>query len=267
MQRCQGTHRAMKPRSKLPQIIKRCAVVGAVPAAVYAALCVFVGVGQRSLLYFPTHHAPDPTMLPWAVNGETIGFHRPVPAPQTVWLMLHGNGGQASDRTYVLPRMAPTDALYVLEYPGYGRRDGQPALATINAAAMAAYHALRREFPAKPIGILGESIGSGPASALASASPAPDKITLVVPFDTLANVAARHFPFLPVRLMLRDRWDNIAALRNYAGPVEIYAAIDDEIIDFAHAKNLSAQLPAVKFIAIEGGHNTWSSSSRVRIER
>jgi pimeloyl-ACP methyl ester carboxylesterase len=257
----------MKPNSQLVQLIKRWALIGAVPAAVYAALCVFVGVGQRSLLYFPTHHAADPTMPPWTVNGETIGFHRPVPAPQTVWLMLHGNGGQASDRTYALPRIAPTDALYVLEYPGYGRRDGQPSLATINAAALAAYHALRREFPGKPIGILGESIGSGPASFLASASPAPDKIILVVPFDTLANVAARHFPFLPVRLMLRDRWDNIAALRNYTGPVEIYAAIDDEIIHFTHAKNLSTRIPAARLTAIEGGHNNWSASPKVRISR
>ena len=112
-------------------------------------------------------------MLPWQVNGETIGFHRPVPAPQTIWLMLHGNGGQASDRTYVLP----------------------------------------------------------------------------------------------VRLMLRDRWDNIAALRNYAGPVEIYAAIDDEIIPFAHAKNLSVQIPTARFTAIEGGHNSWSASPQVKISR
>ncbi len=257
----------MKPNSKLVQLIKRCALVGAVPAAVYAALCVFVGLGQRSLLYYPTHHAADPAMLPWTVNGETIGFHRSAPSPQTIWLMMHGNGGQASDRTYVLPQMAPTDALYVLEYPGYGRRDGQPSLPTINAAALAAYQALRREFPGKPIGILGESIGSGPASFLASASPAPDKIILVVPFDTLANVAARHFPFLPVRLMLRDRWDNIAALSNYAGPVEIYGALDDSIIPYDHAKNLAAQLPSAKWIAIEGGHNSWSASPKVKISR
>ncbi len=257
----------MKPNSKLVQLIKRGALVGAVPAAVYAAFCVFVGLSQRNLLYFPTHHAADPAMLPWTVNGETIGFHRSVPSPQTIWLMMHGNGGQASDRTYALPRMAPTDALYVLEYPGYGRRDGQPSLATINTAALAAYQALRREFPGKPIGILGESIGSGPASFLASASPAPDKIILVVPFDTLADVAARHFPFLPVRLMLRDRWDNIAALRNYPGPIDIYGALDDEIINFAHAKNLSARIPAARFTAIEGGHNSWSASPQVKISR
>lgn len=140
-------------------------------------------------------------------------------------------------------------------------------LATINTAALAAYQALRREFPGKPIGILGESIGSGPASFLASASPAPDKIILVVPFDTLADVAARHFPFLPVRLMLRDRWDNIAALRNYPGPIDIYGALDDEIINFAHAKNLSARIPAARFTAIEGGHNSWSASPQVKISR
>ena len=102
---------------------------------------------------------------------------------------------------------------------------------------------------------------------MASASPAPDKLILVVPFDTLADVATRHFPFLPVRLMLRDRWDNITALRNYAGPVEIYATIADEIIHFTHAKNFSTQIPVARFTAIEGGHHTSSSSVRMRIER
>jgi len=115
--------------------------------------------------------------------------------------------------------------------------------------------------------VLGESIGSGPASYLGSVSAPPDKIILVVPFDTLANVASAHMPFLPVRLLLRDNWDNISALKTYTGPIEIYGAINDGIIDFKHAKNLAARLNTAKFIALEGGHNDWSASERVRIER
>ncbi len=236
-------------------------------AAAYVALCVWVGLNQQSLLYFPGHSTANTPLLPWIVNGETIGYSRPVTQPGTVWLMTHGNGGQAGDRAYVLRRMSRADSLYVLEYPGYGLRAGSPSRDTMNAAALAAYQALRREFPGTPVCVLGESIGSGPAAYLGSVSAPPDKIILVVPFDTLANVASRRMPFLPVRLLLRDNWDNIAALKSYAGPIEIYGAINDHIIHFDHAKKLAAQLKIAEFVAIEGGHNDWSVSDRVKIER
>jgi pimeloyl-ACP methyl ester carboxylesterase len=236
-------------------------------ALAYLAGCGLIGLNQRSLLYFPSHSAAATQLRPWSVDGEIIGFCRTVTSPQTVWLMTHGNGGQAADRAYVLPRMSATDSLYVLEYPGYGLRSGGPSKEAMNAAALAAYRALRNEFPAIPVCVLGESIGSGPASYLGSVYTPPDKIILVVPFDSLANVAAHRMPFLPVRLMLHDNWDNIAVLQSYAGPVEIYGAINDAIIPFEHAKNLAAQLPTAKFIALEGGHNDWSTSPRVRIER
>ena len=236
-------------------------------ALAYLAVCLLVGLNQRSLLYFPTHTTAATQLRPWIVDGETIGYRHTVPAPKTVWLMTHGNGGQSADRAYVLPRLSPADSFYILEYPGYGLRTGSPSKDAMNAAALVAYRVLRREFPETPICVLGESIGSGPASYLGTVSTPPDKIILVVPFDTLANVAAHRMPFLPVRLMLRDNWDNLTALKSYLGPVEIYGAINDSIIPFEHTKNLAARLPTAKLIALEGGHNDWSASPRVRIER
>ena len=113
--------------------------------------------------------------------------------------------------------------------------------------------------------VLGESIGTGPACSLAREKTAPDKIVLVVPFDTLASVASRRFFFLPVRLLLRDCWDNVESLRHYAGPVEIFGAIDDTIIPIEHAKALARQIPSARFTAISGGHNEWSENKHVKI--
>src|ERR1700677_339820 len=101
--------------------------------------------------------------------------------------MAHGNGGQAAGRDYVLRRMSKEDSLYVLEYPGYGSREGSPSLESINRAASEAYQLLRSQHPNTPVCVLGESIGSGPACALALEKIPPDKIVLVVPFDTLAS--------------------------------------------------------------------------------
>jgi hypothetical protein len=216
-------------------------------------------------LYFPSH-GPRPTLLvPWVADGQLIGHAREVSNPAAVWLMLHGNAGQAADRDYVLPRLSPQDALYVLEYPGYGQRGGAPGRTAIDQAAAEAYRWLRGHYPNTPVCVLAESIGSGPACTLAQATPPPDKIVLVVPFDTLANVAARHMPFLPVRLLLRDRWDNIEALRGYTGPLDIVASREDTVIPLSHALALARQMPQARWIEIPGGHNDWSEAEELNI--
>jgi hypothetical protein len=231
----------------------------------YAIVVGFVYLRQRSLLFFPTHLSVNSGLRPWTVAGQTIGYCREVAQPHAVWLMMHGNAGQAADRDYVLPCMSDRDALYVLEYPGYGSRAGSPSHDSINGAAAKAYEILRQQFPTKPVCVLGESVGSGPACALAGQPKPPDKIVLAVPYDNLVGVASEHFPFLPVRFMLRDRWDNVDALKNYKGPVEIFGAASDTIIPGAHARKLAAAVPGARFTEIPGGHNDWSMAPQVKI--
>ena len=189
-----------------------------------ACLTLFCGCAsvQRSFLFYPTHHAEGNGLDVWEVEARTIGYRRQAPVPRNVWLMLHGNGGQAVDRAYALSSFSPDDSVFILEYPGYGARDGKPSKASFDAAAKEAYALLRRAFPGTPICVMGESIGSGPACMLASQSPPPDKIVLVVPFDKLTRVAAEHVRILPVSLLLEAKWDNIHALSKYRGPVEIF---------------------------------------------
>jgi len=242
-------------------------LIAALLVAVYLLLIALVYVCQRSLLYFPAHAAPSTTLVPWTDGTQTIGWRREVPNARAVWLMMHGNAGQAADRDYVLNRMSDRDSLYVLEYPGYGRREGRPCLETINLAAAQAYRLLRSQNKDRPVCVLGESIGSGPACALAREKAPPDKIVLVTPFDTLANIASKHFRFFPVRFLLRDAWDNVEALRNYAGPVDIFAATADTVIPIAHAKALASQVRGARLIPIPGGHNDWSRAEQVRIAR
>lgn len=236
-------------------------------AILYAVLVAVVYFRQRSMLFFPSHTTPDTRLTPWMDDTRLIGYCREVPGAPTIWLMMHGNAGQAADREYVLPRLSGQDSLYVLEYPGYGAREGSPSMDAINQAASEAYELLRKRHPNTPVCVLAESIGSGPACVLAREKVPPDKIVLVVPFDTLANVAAKHFPLLPVRLLLRDTWNNVEALRNHSGPVEIFAATEDNVIPISHAKTLANQVPGVQFTAITGGHNEWSDNPQVKIAR
>lgn len=219
---------------------------------------------QRKFLFFPTHHDRTNGLTEWENHGQRIGFQRAVAAPENVWLLLHGNGGQAADRVYALPCFSPRDAVFILEYPGYGLRPGVPSKAAFETATDEAYQNLRRMFPNTPVGVVGESLGSGPASLLAKQPRPPDKIVLVVPFDHLARVAARHVALLPVGLILGPTWNNVEALKGYRGPVEIYGATSDTVIPIEHARALAMGVPGAKLREIAGAHNDWAQSGTVQ---
>ncbi len=232
-----------------------------------AGLLLFAGCSaiQRKLLFYPSHHGRDNGLAAWKLDGKIIGFCRQVPDPANVWLLLHGNAGQAADRAYAISSYSQRDSVFIMEYPGYGPREGEPSKASFDAAAVEAYLLLKKTFAATPVCVAGESIGTGPACALAGQSQPPAKIVLLVPFDTLKAVAHDHFPHLPVGLILGASWDNIEALKNYPGPVEIFGAAQDNVIKIEHAKALADSFPAAKFHRIEGGHNDWSTAGRVEI--
>ena len=238
-----------------------------IPLATYLTIVLLVAWKQRSFIYFPSHETDPRELTPWRVNGETIGYAREVDSPRAVWLMMHGNAGQASQRGYVLRRMPRNESLYVMEYPGYGARPGRPSRQAFDEAASAAYDALRVSHPGVAVCVLGESLGSGPASTLAKKKNPPEKIVLITPFGRLASVASEHLPLIPGGWILRDRWDNFAALSGYAGALEIYGVAEDRVIPYHHAANLAAAFPSAQFRTLAGGHTTWADQPQVKLAR
>jgi len=229
------------------------------------ALLTLVIVFQRKMLFYPSHHSETNGLAAWKVDGRLIGYARIVENPRNVWLFTHGNAGQATDRAYALHCFSDSDSVYILEYPGYGSRPGSPSKASFNSAAEQAYRELRRAYPNIPVCIIGESIGTGPASSLVRLNKQPDKLVLVVPFDNLASVAKDHFPLVPAGLVLFDRWDNVEAIKGFSGKLEIYGAADDQVIPIRHARTLARSLPIAVYHEISGGHNDWSQSAMVKI--
>lgn len=230
----------------------------------FFCLVMLIGCVQRRLLYYPSHddataRATSVGLSRWEIDGDYSGWARVVPQPRKAWLVLHGNAGQAGDRGYVLPHVNPSDAVYIMEYPGYGPRRGSPGKTSFDAAALQAYTAIVKACGVERVIVLGESIGSGPACTLAHAPVPPRHIVLVVPFDTLASVAQEKFSWLPVGLLLRDRWDNIAALKGYTGRLDIYGGLYDQIIPVHHARALAASVPGAHFHEFPAGHNDWAN--------
>lgn len=233
--------------------------------AIFIALFAAAFVFQRKMLFYPSHRPETNGLVPWTIDGRLIGYARKVENPRNVWLFTHGNAGQAADRAYALPCFSASDSVFILEYPGYGNRPGSPGKASFDSAAEEAYRWLRKAYPNIPVCVIGESIGSGPASSLTRLEKQPDKLVLIVPFDNLASVARDHFPLIPAGLVLFDRWDNVEAIKGYSGKVEIYGAIDDQVIPIHHARTLAKSLPRAVFHEIPGGHNDWSLGGVVQI--
>jgi surfactin synthase thioesterase subunit len=241
--------------------LRNIAITLLVLAALLAVSCQAL---VRSALFYPTHDSGANGLTPWVHDGALIGFSRTVVDPENVWLMLHGNGGQAAGRVAALDHFATRDAVFILEYPGYGTRPGTPSRSSFDAAALAGYQALRAQYPGKPVCVVAESLGSGPASTLARVAQPPDKLVFIVPFDVLKTVAHEHVPYLPTSLILAGSWNNVESLAGYAGPIDVFGAEHDEVIPVAHARNLAASRPQAKFHLIPGGHG-WLPQSVVQI--
>lgn len=220
---------------------------------------------EGKFLYFPSHAPNTSALSEWRIDEQLVGYARLVEKPRAIWLILHGNAGQASHRGYIIERLPADASAYVLEYPGYGSRPGTPSMASINAAARAAYEHLRAKNPALSIGVFGESLGSGPASFLCSLPTPPDRLVLMVPYDNLLSVAKKQIRFLPVGALMRDKWDNVKTLSGYRGPVEIFGAAQDTVIPVVHARALAKSVPHARYVELPGGHNDWSSNDLTRI--
>ena len=153
--------------------------------------------------------------------------------------------------------------MFLFEYPGYGARPGSPGEQAFIEAGGQALAQLAPD--SRPVFLLGESLGSGLACALAARAPQQVAgVFCVTPFARLGDVAAHHYPFLPVRWLLRDRWENSAALRHFPGPLAVLLAEEDEVIPARHGRRLFEDFAGRKRLWLEPGarHNTLDFSPR-----
>ena len=152
-------------------------------------------------------------------------------------------------------RDVPGRSLYLPHYRGYGGSAGSPSEAALFADALAVYDMVRNTHD--DIAVMGRSLGSGVATYLA-AHRSVSRLVLVTPFDSLATVAAGHYPFFPVRLLLRDRFDSAFWAARVEAPTLLLAAGRDRIVSPESSERLLAAFrPGVASLKVvaEAGHN------------
>jgi pimeloyl-ACP methyl ester carboxylesterase len=174
-------------------------------------------------------------------------------------------GGNAEDVSWMIEdalTRAPGVGWLLVSYRGYGASEGSPSEATITADALAWHDYAMHELRPERLLVFGRSLGGGAATFVASER-AVAGVILVTPFDSLVEVAKRHYPFLPVALMLRHPFDSIGRAPKIAAPLLCIAAARDEVVPAAHARRLYEAWGGPKrWIELEGaGHNDTDSAA------
>lgn len=231
-------------------------LVGAVAVA-YLALCAWVFAMQRSQIYFPAPPVDHGATVTWIDSqGERIKVWT-VPRPGSRALLYFG--GNAEDVGGSIAEFAaafPSHSLFFVNYRGYGGSSGRPSEGALVADALAVFDHVHAIHP--QVAAMGRSLGSGVAVQLASARPV-EGLVLVTPFDSMVSLAEEYFRWLPVRLLLRDRYDSRRHAHGVSAPVLVVIAAEDEVVPTrrSHALAQAFRPGQVSVVAIEGaGHNS-----------
>ena len=173
--------------------------------------------------------APDGTRLHAWHLGAAPG------APLVLY--FGGNAEEVSGMLEAAASGAPGASWLLTDYRGYGASQGAPSEKNLVADALAWHQYAVRDLRAGRIFAFGRSLGSGVAVALAARRPLTGVI-LVTPYDSLAAVAAHYYPYLPVKWMLRHRFDSIALAPRLELALLCMIAQRDEVVPPAHAERL-----------------------------
>ncbi|OBG14744.1 hypothetical protein A5765_10640 [Mycolicibacterium celeriflavum] len=222
---------------------------------------------QRRLIYFPSPGPlpPAATMLP---NGQDVvfetddeirlaGWFFPIKGDAPAVLVFNGNAGDRSMRVPLaaaLNRMGSSVLLF--DYRGYGGNPGRPSEEGLAADARAAQAWLAAQPEVEKITYFGESLGAAVAIGLAVERP-PRSLVLRSPFTSLPDVGAVHYPWLPVRWLLTDRYPSVNRVASVRVPLMVIAGARDDVVPEPMSRRLfDAANEPKRYVLVPGaGHN------------
>ncbi|HPD82882.1 MAG: alpha/beta hydrolase [Alphaproteobacteria bacterium] len=236
---------------------------------IYVCLVGVLYIFQRSLIYFPPHRIPDVSFYAadgvFEVTADTIdgltlnGWMRhPEDIKETI-IFFHGNASSVDSAIYkIAPYAAQGYGFLLAGYRGYSGNRGKPSEQGLYNDARAWIKRLKNfGISEDKIILYGESLGTGIAVQMATEFPNVRAVILESPYTNLPDVAAKSYPFVPVRLLMKDKFDSLSKIGNMDAPLLILQGMDDKTIPPALGKNLFASAKEPKeIIQLEGyGHN------------
>lgn len=220
---------------------------------------------QDRFLYFPDKAAlgdmVSGALRPWPTPQDFRGLvAEPAESVRGTAIIFHGNAGHAGHRKFYATALTRLGLRVILaEYPGYGPRDGAVGEQNLVADAEQTIALAHRLYGA-PLLLIGESLGSGVVAAVGARQ--RERIAgllLITPWDRLGHVAAYHYPWLPVKWLLRDRYDSATHLASFGRPVLVVVAERDSIVPARFGVALYEALAYPKQLAVvkAAEHNDW----------
>jgi uncharacterized protein len=238
-----------------------------------ALLATAAWVLQRRLIYFPDRSAPPPadrvvpgardvtlrtadglSLAAWLVPPSTGS-----PDRRLAVLVAHGNAGNRLSRAPLAAALADLGLTVLLvDYRGYGGNPGSPGEEGLarDVRAARAYLVDQAGIPAGRLLYYGESLGAAVVTALATQHP-PAGLVLRSPFTDLPAVGREHYPLLPVRLLLRDRFPVAGLLERVTVPTVVIYGTADSIVPPAQSIAVAGHAAGpVRLVAVDGAdHN------------
>lgn len=242
----------------------------AVGVVLIGAILFLFWLTQRRMMYFPSGDVPAPAQVglqrteavSFATDdGLTLGgwFVRAAGTAAGTVIVFNGNAGNRAYRSDLAARLSAEGfSVLLFDYRGYGDNPGAPTEEglAIDARAARRYVLSRGDVDARRLVYFGESLGSGVAVRLAVEHP-PSAVILRSPFTSLVDVGRHHYPILPVRWLLRDRYASLDRITRIGSPLLVIAGSNDTIIPVFLSRRLfeTAQEPK-RLVIIEGAdHN------------
>ncbi len=249
-------------------------------AAGYFAGFVLLFVKQRAILFpIPTAERTAPAaagfpeaeehVLTTSDGEKVIVWHVPAKPGRAVVLFFHGNGDFLAGLVGRFKAItADGTGLVALSYRGYAGSSGAPSEDGLLRDAAAAYSFATARYDAQRIVAWGFSLGTGVGVAVASEHPV-GKLILEAPYTSIVDVAASHFRFVPVRLLMRDRFRSDERIARVTAPLLIVHGAQDSTIPIAFGERLFALAHEPKrFVRIpDGGHDDLGSFGVIEIAR
>ncbi len=239
---------------------------------VLCGITIFLSVFQKSLIFFPVPisvhtlqalkkdfpEAEEITIMSFddtALRGWLVKPAGAAKAPAVIYF-----GGNAEEVSWMIGAAKNFRgwALCLINYRGYGLSQGRPGEKELYRDALSIYDycAQRGDIDRNRIMVMGRSIGSGVATYLAQQRALVGAI-LVCPFDSLVTIGKKHYPVLPVSLLLKHRFDSAARAPSITIPLCALLAADDEIVPRESSLKLIEQWGGPRTMKIlKGSHNT-----------
>jgi fermentation-respiration switch protein FrsA (DUF1100 family) len=234
----------------------------------YLLLLAMLFIFQRKLQYLPSGEisaipAGFQEKILITNDGEKIlAWFKAPKKNQKIILYFHGNAGNLGNRSEKFQTFANAGfGVMAISYRGYFGSSGAPSQDGLILDAKAAFqYLLDLEYLPKDIILFGESLGSGVASQLAAKFDFAALI-LEAPYSSITSVAQKTYWFVPVSLILKDKFESIKIAKKISSPVLIIHGNKDLVVAIDEGKKLFAEISAPKqFIEVDGaGHLEFSN--------